>query len=139
MSHLELRPNGTFLLTVKLFTDDFAHELRRQHQTDFGLEHGPIQPQALSQAAAYIGQSFRLTSGGKPLTTKPLRIEQNHEATWVYLQGTWPKAKHVVLHNALFVDRFADQRNLLIVQHHGKQEALQFDTHTRQHTLLPKP
>lgn len=132
MSTLERQTDGHLLLVVKLFTDDFAQELHASQGSDFDLPKGTTHPKALAACAAYVQAGLRVRGAKGAVQFRALRLEQNHEATWVYMQSTDKVNDPIELHNELMLNRFRDQRNLLIVQHGELQRGYSFDQRVRQ-------
>lgn len=120
----ELRYNAAgkqLELSIKVFADDFEKALSKGQPAHVSLATpGPL-PAAL--AAAYLKRTFEVkTSTGKPLPLTFLGMQAEKDAYWIYAKVplSGPQAG-IRLRNALLLDTFPDQANVVNVEAGSKK------------------
>ena len=114
---------GTVRATVRMFADDLGGALRRR-----GATSAPDSPAGAAATLAYLSQTFALsTADGRVL---PLHLEGIHrtgDLLWVTVTSA-PVAGlgGLRIRNALLMDVFADQVNIVQVADRGTKRSLLF-------------
>jgi hypothetical protein len=118
------------LITYKLFTDDFS--LLFYHLFEKNLK--PIADKdftsgELALVNNYMTAAFKLEAGKNKLPLEYIRKEQDEQSIWLYYKCTMPaiKIRSLTLTNALLLDLFEDQTNLVIVTLGKKEQGLTFN------------
>jgi hypothetical protein len=78
-------------LSCKIYTDDFEEALKTAGGEKADLVKGDA-ARNKARMEAYIRAHFRVKVNGKPLTLQFIGTENDHEATWCYLQSPVPEA-----------------------------------------------
>jgi hypothetical protein len=118
------------LITHKLYTDDFSllfyhlfeKNLQPKADKDFNVTE-------LALINNYLSAAFILESGKTKLPLEYLRKEQDEQSIWLYYKCSFPpgKIKTLILTDALLLDLFEDQTNLVIVTHGKNEQGLTFN------------
>jgi hypothetical protein len=119
------------VITQKMYTEDFAllfyhlfeKNVRPQAGKDFSANE-------LALINTYISAAFILESGKNKLPLEFMRKEQNEESIWLYYKCSLQsnKNKTLMLTDALLLDLFDDQTNLVIVSNGGREEGYTFNS-----------
>lgn len=131
VTNLEINnQNKEISVMYKIYTDDFSllfyHLFEKEIKPVAGKEFTPAE---LALVNRYISAAFILESGNTHLPLQYIRKEQNEETVNLYYKGTLPsnKTKSLMLTNALLLDLFEDQTNLVIITHGKKEQGISFD------------
>ena len=125
----ELRHNAAkkqLELSVKVFTDDFEKALSQGQPTHVNLTDAGPRPLVL--AAAYLQRTLQLsTAGGAPLPLQVLGMQAEADGYWFYCKVPLPGPLAAVkLRQAVLLDAFADQMNIVNVEAGGKKQSALF-------------
>lgn len=117
----------TLTLAMKFFQDDF--QLAIEHNfgkvIDLGkADHSP----ARGMIENYLTTMFTISLNKKDtLRLNYLKSEINEDAIWFYYNCEVRQLKKLIIHNALLLDIYDDQTNLVIVSFNGKQNGYRFN------------
>ena len=125
----EMRYNGPqkqLEISVKVFTDDFEKALSRGQPAPVRLAApGPL---ASVRVAAYLRQQFVIkTAAGAPLGLQFLGMQAEKDAHWLYCKVALPRTMAgLQIRNAVLLDVFPDQSNILNLDAGGKKQSVLF-------------
>ena len=118
------------LISQKMYTDDFSLLFYHLYEKN-------IKPQAereFTQAekdlvCGYMSVAFVIESGKQKLPLQYLRKEQKEESIWLYYSCSLPSGKmhNLMLTDAVLLDLFEDQTNLVIVNYMGNDKGYTFN------------
>ena len=125
----ELRYNAAkkqLELAVKVFTDDFEKALSQGQPARVNLTDAGPRPLVL--ATAYLQRTLQVsTPAGAPLQVQVLGMQAENDGYWFYckvpLPGSLPGVK---LRQAVLLDAFADQMNIVNVEAGGRKQSALF-------------
>jgi len=131
VTNLEINPQQKEIaVTCKLFTDDFSllfyhlfeKEVKPEATRDFSAGE-------LTLVNRYMTAAFRLESGKSLLPLRYIRKEQDDQSIWLYYTCILPadRIKTLILTNALLLDLYEDQTNLVIVTRGKKERGITFN------------
>lgn len=105
-----------FLVSFKVFTDDFETIIERKYDVNLNLGREDELKNADEYFSRYFRESFSFMVNGEELN-EPVFIEKkmNDIAVWLYYK--YPisgNVEEVEIKNVIMLDMFMDQRNLLI-------------------------
>lgn len=128
-SLMELRYNAgkkQLELSVKVFTDDFERALSQGQPTPVSLSEPGPRPLAL--ATAYLQRTLRFsTAAGAPLPLQVLGLQQEKDGYWLYGKVALPgPVAGVQLRQAMLLDVFGDQMNIVNVEAGDKKQSALF-------------
>ncbi len=105
----------------KIFIDDLEDALEKQFNLRLHLATDRENEETDMYLKKYLAQHFQLQGNGKPLLYHYLGKEYEQQAIWVFaeVQGV-RKLKNLEIKNAILVDLYADQDNLLHLQKNKK-------------------
>lgn len=127
-------PEGTWQVTVRVFTDDFEAELEGVRERWGEAGELPIwlgdereHPRALAWAEEVVAAGWSLEVNGQTAPCTFLGFEVDYDITYLYLESLPTGLPDVItVRNALFFDQFDDQVNEVHVEANGtaKRELL---------------
>ncbi len=120
----ELRYNAAkqqLELATKVFTDDFEKGLSEGRPTHIDLQTAG--PAGALVAAEYLRRTLVLkTPAGALLPLQFIGMQPEKDSYWLYCKVAVPgKATGVQVRNALLLDAFADQMNIVNLEANGKK------------------
>ena len=126
ITKIDLNPESKKLeVMIKLFTDDLSTTLDSFSGKALNLGTRKETPSANDALKKYVESGFEITVNGKLIVLNYLGKQQEHDATWVYLESDkLGKVKQVEVANSLLTERFDDQANLINLKVKGENEAL---------------
>ena len=115
-------------LSVKVFTDDFEKALSAGQPTPVSLSAPGPRPLALT--AAYLQRTLQFkTAAGASLPLQVLGLQAEQDGHWIYckvpLPGPGP-LPGVQLRQALLLEVFGDQMNIVNIEAGGKKQSALF-------------
>jgi hypothetical protein len=125
----ELRYNAAkkqLELSVKVFTDDFEKALSQGQPAHVNLtEPGP---RPLVLADAYFRRTLQVsTPAGAPLPLQVLGMQAENDGYWFYCKVPLPgPVSAIKLRQAILLDAFADQMNIVNIEANGKKQSALF-------------
>jgi hypothetical protein len=131
VTNLDVNPQKKeILITYKLYTDDFS--LLFYHLFEKNIKFEADKDFSASELALvnnYMSAAFKLESGKNTLLLEFLRKEQDEQSIWLYYKCDMPagRIKTLMLTNALLLDLFDDQTNLVIVTQGKNEQGLTFN------------
>ncbi|WP_046244547.1 DUF6702 family protein [Hymenobacter terrenus] len=134
----ELRYNAAkkqLELSVKVFTDDFEKALSQGQPKAVSLtDAGPL---PLALATAYLQRTLQAsTTAGAPLPLQVLGMQAENDGFWFYCKVSLPGAlPGVQLRQAVLLDVFADQMNIVNIEAGGKKQSALFRAGHEQEVL----
>lgn len=110
-------------VTLRLFADDLELAIARRGPA---LKHG--QPGFDAAVLAYVREGLQIRrADGTPLTLAWVGLENKVDVTWVYVEATGvPSTAGLTVRNAVFMELFPDQVNLVHAQDARGRRALDF-------------
>lgn len=141
VTNLEInRETKEILISQKLFIDDFSLLFYHLFEKNIRFEEGKeLSAAELVLVNQYISASFVLLSGKQKLPLEYIRKDQDKEFIWLYYKTSLPsnKIRSLVLTNAILLDLFEDQTNLVIVANGPVEKGYTFNYNNMQSELLP--
>ncbi len=125
VANIELdRKSDSVTVSLKIFSDDFQNLIMQKYGVEMniiGQEHPGEQIDVIHR---YIEEAFSLRINGKSKTRLEFHhLEMNREAIWLYYSGSISRNIHKIrVKNAVMMELFQDQTNLVIVSHENGQE-----------------
>ncbi len=126
----EMRYNGPqkqLEISIKVFTDDFEKALSQGQKVPVRLATpGPL---ASARTAEYLRRQFvvKTASGGTPLGLQFLGMQAEKDAHWLYCKVALPRTMAgLQIRQAVLLDMFADQSNILNLEAGGKKQSVLF-------------
>jgi hypothetical protein len=117
------------ILSVKVFSDDFADRLGLDHANFALMENDTLTMKDKAIFLPYLAENLQIRLDGelKALYHWSLdSIKNNFEASWLYFSLELNQVvKEVSVRNTIFFDVFNDQKNLLILSNDGIEKAYQ--------------
>jgi len=125
----ELRYNAAkkqLELSVKVFTDDFEKALSEGQSAHVNLSDPGPRPLAL--ASAYLQRTLQFrTTAGAPLPLQVLGMQAEQDGYWLYCKVPLPgPLPGVQLRQAMLLDAFGDQMNIVNVEAGDKKQSALF-------------
>ena len=125
----ELRYNAAkkqLELSVKVFTDDFEKALSQGQPTRVNLTDAGPRPLAL--ATAYLQRTLQVsTPAGAPLPLQVLGMQAENDGYLLYCKVPLPgPVSSVKLRQAVLLDAFSDQMNIVNVEANGQKQSALF-------------
>ena len=122
-------------LSVKVFTDDFERALSQGQPAHVNLTEAGPRPLVL--ASAYLRRTLQVsTVAGAPLQLQVLGMQAENDGYWFYckvpLPGPLPAVK---LRQAVLLDAFGDQMNIVNIEANGKKQSALFRAGHEQEVL----
>jgi len=135
VTSIEISTGGKEIFVAqKMYTDDFSllfhhlyeKKIRPEANKDFTTDE-------LELINKYISAVFVIESEKTRLPLRFVRKDQDEESTWLYYTGELPsdKIRTLMLTNALMLDLYEDQTNLVIVTDGLDQKGYTFDFNIR--------
>ncbi|MBE9510600.1 MAG: hypothetical protein IMY71_06970 [Bacteroidetes bacterium] len=118
-----------FLVSFKVFTDDFETIVERKYGVDLNLGKEDELKNADEYFNRYFRESFNFMVNGEELK-EPVFLEKkiNDIAVWLYYR--YPisgNVEEVEIKNIIMLDMFRDQSNLLIFKYNNFEKGFIFD------------
>lgn len=125
----ELRYNAAkkqLELSVKVFTDDFEKALSEGQSAHVNLSDPGPRPLVLT--SAYLQRTLQIrTSAGAPLPLQVLGMQAEQDGYWLYCKVPLPgPLPGVQLRQAMLLDVFGDQMNIVNVEAGDKKQSALF-------------
>lgn len=121
--------NKSFLVSFKVFTDDFETIVKRNYNVEMNLGKKNENYDAKEYFNRYFQKSFSCMIDGIKLQDQVfIRKKMNDVAVWFYYR--YPvdsEIKDVEINNRILLDMFSDQSNLLIFKYNDFEEGFIFD------------
>jgi len=119
-----------FLVSFKVFTDDFEAIVERKYGVNLNLGKGDELKNADEYFSRYFRESFSFIVNGEELR-EPVFLEKNMNdiAVWLYYKyPTSYNVKEVEIENIIMLDMFKDQSNLLIFKYNDFEKGFIFNS-----------
>jgi hypothetical protein len=117
-------------ISQKMFTDDFSllfyHLFEKNIKPQAGKDFTEAEMKTIND---YFTAALVIEAGKNKLPLQFLRKEQNEESIWLYFTCPLPSGKlhSLMVTDALFLDLYEDQTNLVIVNYQGKEKGYTFN------------
>ena len=109
---------GSLEVTHKIYIDDFESALELHTDKDFKLGTEREMENSDKYVQEYIEKQFKLTVNGKEIAPVYVGRENDLDAIWIYQEvKNVGELKDIKLHNALLLDLYDDQKNILHVRY----------------------
>ena len=113
-----------FLVSFKVFTDDFETNIERKYGVNLNLGKEDELENASEYFSRYFRESFSFIVNGEELK-EPVYLEKKMDDISVWLYYKYPTSgnvEEVGIKNAIMLDIFRDQSNLLIFKYNDFEE-----------------
>jgi hypothetical protein len=129
--------SGEISLTFKFFSDDFETIIYQRYGKQLDIVNQTDPGDQIQTINNYLKETFRLEVNGTRIEAwKYDRNEMNHEAIWLFYNGSYDgKMKSVSVNYESMMDLFIDQTNLVIVTYDGLQNGYRLNNKNRQLTF----
>lgn len=123
LTELSYSPQGTVELRIRTFADDFSRVVGR-----VALAREAAGQSRIGSTAAYLEWAIRLRgSDGEPIRLRPVGMRRQGDVFWIRLRGSAPAGiAGGAVRNALLLDLYDDQVNVLQARYAGRSESLLF-------------
>ena len=113
-------------LATKVFTDDFEKAISQGQPTHVSLTDAGPRPLAL--ADAYFQRTLQIsTLAGARLPLQVLGMQAENDGYWFYCKVALPgPVAGIRLRQAVLIDAFADEMNIVNVEANGKKQSALF-------------
>jgi hypothetical protein len=113
-------------LAIKVFTDDFEKALSQGQPRAVAMDEKTTRPQVLSEA--YLRHTVEVrTTTGTLLPLKFLGLQKEKDGYWLYCKVALPgPVAGVQLRQAMLLDVFADETNIVNVEANGQKQSALF-------------
>ncbi len=118
-----------FLVSFKVFTDDFETIIERKYGVDLNLGKEDELKNTDEYFSRYFRESFSFIVNGEEVK-EPVFLEKkmNDIAVWLYYRyPTSNNVEKVEIKNVIMLDMFMDQSNLLIFKYNDFEKGFVFD------------
>ena len=131
MTNLDYNPKEeTCIVSVKVFSDDFAAILRKNYGLQLLKGRDTIRIEDAAIFNLYVRENLKISLNGKPVSMSRWimdSVKNNYEASWLYYSFKFGGQLHEVsVRNTIFFDSFNDQKNLMVIGNGENEKALQF-------------
>jgi len=119
-----------FLVSFKVFTDDFETNIERKYGVNLNLGKENELKNASEYFSRYFRESFSFIVNGEELK-EPVYLEKKMDDISVWLYYKYPTSgnvEEVGIKNAIMLDIFRDQSNLLIFKYNDFEEGFIFNS-----------
>lgn len=124
----------SFSVSFKVFTDDFETILLNKYGVEIKIDEDPNPEEQIPYFNRYISDSFffAVNDEGK-MTPRFERKKINEDSVWLFYSFTdhQQEIESATIHNAIMMDMFDDQVNLLIFKYLDFEQGYQFSTDKR--------
>ncbi|MFA6126928.1 MAG: DUF6702 family protein [Bacteroidales bacterium] len=130
-SNLEFNTkNSRWLLTIKVFSDDFATDVRLATDSETAIDKKSKSPETESLLKKWLANRLLISFDSKPVeinTWKFDGIRVKEDATWLTFSFTAPMpGSEIKIKNSLLLDLYSDQKNLFVLVMGQFQSAHEF-------------
>ena len=136
--NMEYLPEKSMVdLLFKVFTADLEFAIAHNFNVALNLGQPSESPEAEMQINKYLSATFRLmiNNNYQPKIVS-ISKEISEDATWVHVSfPLTEQIHHFTIHNAIFMDLYQDQTNLLIITLNKKETGYRLDFYNREITL----
>ncbi|MCF6365099.1 MAG: hypothetical protein L3J35_02745 [Bacteroidales bacterium] len=119
----------TFLISIKLFTDDFEKIVNKNFNTTINLGKTNETKDCNKYINKYIKKNFIFKVNKKNLFNTDVfvkKVNKDENSTWLYYKVKYNSGRKVSISNTILNDLYNDQKNLFIFTFKNTQEAYKF-------------
>lgn len=117
---------GTLEITMKLFADDVENALNAKSKGDFLIDEMINEPVTKQRLASYFHENFSIWLNDSKADIQYLGAEIDVDVLWCFLEVyDVEQLRRVRILNAVILDLFRDQVNLVHLESGGKIQSLQ--------------
>ena len=119
-----------FLVSFKVFTDDFETIVERKYCVSLNLGKEDELKNAKKYFSRYFGESFSFMVNGEELK-EPVFLEKKMDDIAVWLYYKYPisgNVEEVEIKNVIMLDIFSDQSNMLIFKYNDFEKGFIFNS-----------
>lgn len=129
--------SSTVELSFKVFTADLEFAVAHNYNVALNLGQSNENPEAEIQINKYLSATFRMLVNNKDqVKIISVRKETVEDATWIRASVHVSElVQSFTIHNAILMDLYQDQTNLLIVAMDKKETGYRLDFYNREITL----
>jgi hypothetical protein len=127
---------GKYEVSIRVFTDDLEATLNASQKA--GKLLVDKSPAADKHIAAYMTKAFALMDKAqKPRPATFVGKELDGDVTWVYfeIEGI-PNPQELIIYNAVLMDTFDDQKNIVNCKIKGAKKSFLFDKKHQKYSFL---
>ena len=118
-----------FSVSFKIFTDDFEAILFSKYGAEVKIDEDPHPEEQIPFFDRYISDTFLfLVNDNLKMSPRFERKKINEDSVWLFYSfaGLEEKIESARIHNAIMMDMFDDQVNLLIFKYRDFEQGFQF-------------
>lgn len=118
-----------FSVSFKIFTDDLETILFNKYGVELRIDDDTKPEDQIPYFDRYISDSFHFMVNGKgKMDPRFERKRKNEDSVWLFYSftGHQKKIETATIHNAIMMDMFDDQMNLLIFKYLDFEQGYQF-------------
>lgn len=131
--------NNRWVLTIKIFSDDFSTNLKAATGLDLGDGVKAGKNESAKTLQKWLGNRFMIWFDARPLDIETWKFEGmkvKDDATWITYTITAPlPVTEVRVRNSLLMDLYSDQKNLFIFVMGQTESAHEFKNKDQETTI----
>jgi hypothetical protein len=109
----------------RVFIDDFEKLLQTRYAQSIHLTKNGDSEKVTDYIKKYLGQKMEVQLDGKPYKLNYIGKEYENDMLLFYLEVPYvPQFKKIGVKNAVLIDMFSEQKNLVHVEYKGKTKSL---------------
>lgn len=136
-----LQDSNRIDISIGMYYDDFQSLINYQYNTmiDFS-SYNRLTSKEQSAILDYIAKSFQLLNNkNDTLATDFLGWKKENQTIWLlFCTDISPEIAEIRIRNALMLDLFDNQSNLIIFRQNGQEKGLEFDKRTTVQSIVLK-
>ena len=122
--------NNRWEITIKVFSDDFASNLRMATGTDLQIDNKSKGADVEIVLGTWLENRFRIWFDSRPIEFKTWKfggVKVKEDATWLTYSFNAPlPVSEIKINNTLLLDLYSDQKNLFVLVMGQTQSAFEF-------------
>jgi hypothetical protein len=122
--------NSRWEITIKVFSDDFASNLKMTTGTDLPINNKSKGEDVETILGAWLGNRFCIWFDSRPIEFNAWKfggVKIKEDATWLTYSFNAPlPVSEIKIKNTLLLDLYSDQKNLFILVMGQTQSAFEF-------------
>ncbi len=125
-----MKDQKSFSASFKIFTDDFETILLNKYGVELTIDENPEPEDQIPYFTRYISDSFHFAvNDEREMNPQFERKKRNEDSVWLFYSFSCHKqmVESVTIHNAIMMDMFEDQMNLLIFKYLDFEQGYQFN------------
>jgi hypothetical protein len=116
-------------IIYKVFLDDLEVTLNKEYLERLDLYKMDDLEKTNQLVKDYLSKKFRIKLDGKKVEVKYLGLESDGDSAWIYMEIEKVKQlKQIEIYNALLLETYDDQVNIVHVRNAGKNRSIKMNT-----------